>query len=160
MRAYFLRHGDFVAKWQKYHVAAGNGNFAGQTRPFGRNRFFDYLHQNVVAGGQHIFYIAFAFEVRITFEFVGQMFAVAQHLFDVVVHRQELVAQIVIVNKRLFARTDVHKCGIQPLHHAFDAPKVNVAHSKRSLQRVFVYFDQFLVFQQGYGDGIVVNAYY
>ena len=51
---YFLRDGNLIAERHKHHISPGERDLGGETRAFGRDGLFCYLHQQLLTRLHHI----------------------------------------------------------------------------------------------------------
>ena len=89
----FGRNADLIGEGNEYEVTTGEGNFAGDARSFGRNGFFDDLHQHFLTDVDGVLNMTVFFGIGLARNFVeGKRFAFP--VFD----QLEIVLELLIAH--------------------------------------------------------------
>ena len=121
------RQTDLLRKRHKYHVSSGNRDVRSQTGTLCRYGLLNNLDQNRLSGFKHIRNLPFLGQHRTQFQagidFFGTVFFL-DNLLGKIVYGRKSIAQIKIMNERIFFMTYINKCSIQRRHDFPDLTQV------------------------------------
>ena len=106
--------GDDIGKGRQHQIAAGQGKFAAQPRPFGRYGFFQHLHQNGLFFAEHLVDLARFDDIRFDLKIIERMGAdpSGHGAVGELKQRTQLGPQVGIVEKGIFFMPDIDESSI------------------------------------------------